>query len=64
MLKVGLDKNQAVVATQAKASGCGCGKTVSAVKISQKEKEKRLQVIAEKMNKTKNSIYNTKAPIF
>jgi hypothetical protein len=64
MLKAGLDKNQSVVTTQAAAaSGCGCGKA-AAVKISQKEKEKRLQAISDKMNKTRNSIYKTKAPIF
>jgi len=64
MLKVGLDKNQSVTTTKAAATGgCGCGKAV-AVKISQKEKENKLKAISEKMNKIRNSIYKTKAPIF
>lgn len=63
MLKVGLDKKQSVTTTKAASGGCGCGKA-AAIKLSQEEKEKRLQAIAAKMNKTKNSVYKTKAPIF
>jgi hypothetical protein len=63
MLKIGLEKKQSVLKTNSASNGCGCG-NIAKIRISQKEKEERLQVIANKMNKNKNSIYKTKAPIF
>jgi len=64
MLKVGLDKEQSVLTTKAAASGgCGCNKA-AVVKMTQDEKQKKLQALTERMNKTKNSIYKTKTPIF
>lgn len=63
MLKVGLTKEESVVTTQSSGGGCGCNKN-SVAKMSQAKKESKLQALTEKMNKTKNPIYKTKAPIF
>lgn len=63
MLKVGLNKEEAVVTTQAQSGGCGCNKS-SIAKITQDQKQTKLHALTEKMNKTKNAIYKTKAPIF
>lgn len=61
MLKVGLAKEESVVA-QSHTGGCGCNKNVAANLIQ--TKENKLKALTEKMNKTKSSIYKTKAPIF
>ena len=63
MLKIGLENEQTVVTAQAQPGGCGCNKN-SVVKITQDQKQMKLQALTDKINKTRNSIYKTKAPIF
>lgn len=59
MLKIGLDKNEAVVTTQVHNQGCGCKKK-ALIKTTQDQKQTKLQALAKKISKT---IYK-KAPIF
>lgn len=60
---MGLNQQESIETTEMPHRGCRCKKK-AAMKLSQQEKENRLKIITQKMNKTTSSIHNDVKAIF